>query len=70
MSIYEIAALERRMCRFLTYIPEDSSISHFYNFETGKHRFMNDEGYMEKLELSHEEWHYLLAQHRLVGQDG
>ena len=73
MNTYEIAALERRMFRFLSSIPEDSSISHFYNSETGKHRFfnfMNDEALIEKLELSREEWQYLLAQYRLTGPDG
>ena len=65
MNIYEIAALERKLHRFLSYIPDDSPLWHFYYPETGNHSFVNSDGFMERLNLSKDEWKYLLAQHRI-----
>ena len=70
LNRYEVASLQRRMHRFLDYIPEENDLSHSYNPETGSHRFTSYEGLIQKLDLSREEWQYLLAQHRLSGQFG
>ena len=66
-SIYEIAALERRMSRFLNNIPEEYDLSHSYDPVTGNHRFTSYGDYIEGLLLTKAEWQYLLAQYRLLG---
>ena len=68
MSSPEIVTLEIKLFQFLTYIPKISPLTHRHDPMTGIHCFMNAEGYIEKLELSHEEFQYLVAQHRLPGR--
>ena len=65
MTTADLADLERKLFRFMTYIPENSPISYSYDSAVGSHHFRNEEGYLEHLELSCEEFQYLLEQQRL-----
>ena len=64
---YQVASLERRMYRFLSYIPEDSELTYSHDPVTGNHRFTKYDELIVILKLSSAEWQYLLAQHRLLG---
>ena len=66
MTTANLSALEHKLFRFLTYIPENSPVSHWVD-ENGNHHFLNAEGYMERLEFSHYEFWYLAQQHGLLG---
>ena len=67
LNLYEIASLERRMQRFLDFIPEESELDYSHDPATGNHRFTKYDGLIVILKLSSAEWQYLLAQHRLLG---
>ena len=67
MNVNELATLEVKLFRFLTYIPDDSPVSHWVD-EKGNHHFLNAKGYLERLELSRDEFLYLAQQHRSLGE--
>lgn len=61
----ELYTLEVSIFRFLAYIPDDSPVLHSLD-EEGNHRFLNAENYMERIELSRDEFWHLAQQHRLL----